>query len=114
MPRDFKQYLEDILESAQKIETRVAALTFEQFQGDAMLTESVLYNLLIIGEATKKLPEEITARDTEIEWRRIAGLRDIIAHEYFGVDLAIIWDAIQKNLPGLRETVAIILAEETE
>jgi uncharacterized protein with HEPN domain len=82
--------LEDILKSARKIETRVQGLSFEQFQADETLSESVLYNLFIIGEAVKNLSPELREQHSQVEWRKIAGLRDIIGHAYFDVDLAII------------------------
>jgi uncharacterized protein with HEPN domain len=66
-----------------------------------MRIDAVIRNLEIIGEATKMIPESIRVRYPSVEWKKIAGLRDILAHHYFEVDLDIIWDIVQNKLPGL-------------
>jgi len=69
-------------------------------------------NLTIIGEAVKNLPNELRARYPDVEWRKIAGLRDIVVHEYFGIDEDILWDLIQNKIPNLLKSVEQILAAE--
>lgn len=112
MSRDYKLYLEDILEAVDKIERYLEGFSLQEFVVDDLRIDAVLRNLEIIGEAAKCLPVKIKDEHPAIEWRKIAGLRDIVIHEYFGVDLDIIWDAIQNNLPGLRQTVSKILAKD--
>ncbi|MBM4324677.1 MAG: DUF86 domain-containing protein [Deltaproteobacteria bacterium] len=73
--------------------------------------DAVVRNLEIIGEAIKKLPEDIRLKYPEVEWKKIAGLRDILIHEYFGVDHEIIWDIIQNKLPLLKEQIRQMLGE---
>jgi len=112
MPRDYRLYLEDILRAAQSIEEYLLGVhSFDNFCADKMRVDAVLRNLEIIGEASKRVPSEIKEKYPAVEWRKIAGLRDIVAHEYFGVDLEIVWDVVQNRLPGLRSLVSQILEE---
>src|SRR5207249_5621893 len=101
MPRDFEVYLEDILQAIAKTRSYVAGLTRESFAQDSMGIDAVNRNLEIIGEAAKMIPESIRAEYPNIEWKKIAGLRDILAHHYFEVDLDIVWDILQNKLPTL-------------
>ena len=102
MPRDYRLYLQDILDASQKIEDYTADYGLESFKADSKTLDAVIRNLEIIGEAAKRIPEDVRRRLTEIDWKRIAGLRDILAHAYFGVDPEIIWDIIKSEMPALR------------
>jgi uncharacterized protein with HEPN domain len=101
MPRDFEVYIEDITQAIAKIQRYTAGLTRESFAQDAMRIDAVIRNLEIVGEATKMIPESVRARYPSVEWKKIAGLRDILAHHYFEVDLEIIRDVLQNKLPAL-------------
>ena len=101
MPRDFEVYLEDILQAISKIRNYTAGVTRKSFAQDSMRIDAVVRNLEIIGEAAKMVPESIRAEYPNIEWKKIAGLRDILAHHYFEVDLDIVWDVVQNKLSTL-------------
>ena len=105
MSRDYKVYLDDILNAIDKIAEFTAGLSRKQFADDAKTCDAVIRNLEVIGEAAKKIPESVRAKSHEIEWKKVAGLRDILIHEYFAVDAGIVWDVVQNKLPELREIV---------
>lgn len=111
MPRDYKVYLEDILEAISKISRYTVGQSQEAFSGDERTLDAVVRNLEIIGEAIKKAPGEIRSKHPEVEWKRIAGLRDILIHEYFGIDVDTIWDIVQNKLPVLEKQINQILSE---
>lgn len=105
MPRDSKVYLEDIAQAIEKIFTYTSKLTLKKFSKDPKTIDAVVRNLEIIGEAVKKLPHDIRSKHPDVDWKKIAGLRDILAHEYFGIDVEIIWDIIEHKLPPLLKRV---------
>lgn len=86
-------------------------MSYREFVANELVQDVVVRNLEIIGEASKKIPEEIKSKYSDIEWRKMAGLRDILIHEYFGVDLEILWDIIKNKLPELGEGVSKILSD---
>ena len=111
MCRDYNVYLEDILSAIAKVASFTAGMSREQFAEDAKTFDAVVRNLEIIGEAAKRLPEEIRSRSPQIEWRKVAGLRDILIHKYSAIDVDIIWDVVQNKLPTLRQQVREILEQ---
>lgn len=111
MSRNIILYLDDILTSIGKIERYTANLTQASFAADERTFDAVAYNLQMIGEAVKNIPDDLRACYPQIEWRKIAGLRDILAHAYFSVDDEIIWDIVQTKLTGLRECITMMKAD---
>jgi uncharacterized protein with HEPN domain len=111
MPRDSRVYLEDILEATRKITTYTGSLSKAAFLEDEKTIDAVVRNLEVIGEAVKKLPEDLRARHPALEWKKMAGLRDILIHEYFGLDAEIVWDIIQNKVPALDRVVRTMLNE---
>ena len=105
MRRDHELYLEDIKEAVRKIINFTDGLSFEEFLKDEKCTDAVIRNLEVIGEAAKNIPPEIKNGYPGVEWRKISDLRNLIAHEYFGIDYEIIWDIVQNKLPDLREII---------
>ena len=101
MSRNWLLYLDDLIASAEKIGRLVQGRTLEQFVADEAAFDAVLFNLQVIGEAVKRLPDDARASLSEIHRRAPARLRDLIAHHYFALDPDIIWGAINLHVPAL-------------
>jgi uncharacterized protein with HEPN domain len=108
MSKDPRVYLAHILECTQKIE-RFTAEGRERFFQDAMVQDAVLRNFEVIGEAAKRLDDAYRAAHPEVPWRALAGLRDVLIHQYEGVDLEKVWAIVERELPGLCEAIAGLL-----
>ena len=108
-PRQWRLRVEDILDAIAKIERYVEGLTFEQFHTDDKTVDAVVRNLEIIGEAVRHLSASQEGLPSETPWADIAGMRNILIHEYFGVDLNIIWHTIVEDLPKLKAQVQGLL-----
>ena len=97
--RDWQLRVQDILQAAQDIEDFTAGMTFEEFESNKMVVQSVLYNFVIIGEASNNIPDEIKMRETSIPWRMMGDMRNVMAHEYFQVSLRVVWQTVHRSLP---------------
>jgi len=103
MPRDHRLYLDDILEAIGNIQEYIKGMDYGEFAQDKKTRDAVVRNLEVIGEAAGRLPESLRSAAPEIEWRKIMSLRNIFAHEYFGVSLPVVWDVVKNKLQP-RET----------
>jgi len=104
-----KLLLEDIIESAEKILQYTKGISFEEFSKDNKTVDAVIRNFEIIGEASNLLPDEIKDKYSEIDWHRMRGFRNRIVHDYFGVDLQIIWKIIFDQIPDLITEITKII-----
>jgi uncharacterized protein with HEPN domain len=107
--KDVKVFIEHILESILLIETYTAEISKEEFLKSRQIQDAVMRRLEIIGEATKNIPEDFRKEHPDIPWREIAGMRDILIHEYFGVDLELTWTTVKENLPNLKQKLSRII-----
>ena len=109
MSCDWVLYLDDLIASAEKIERYLRNVKADSFTTNEVLFDAVLFNIQVIGEAVKQLPADVRAGAPDVEWQKIAGLRDILIHAYFGVDLDIVWDVVVSKLPDLERRVGALL-----
>ena len=100
--------LNDIRESIDRIEQYTEGMSLEDFSKDRKSIDAVARNLEIMGEGANRLPDEFKESHSDVEWHKIVGLRHRIVHEYFGVDLQIIWRILRKDLPELRRSLSRI------
>jgi uncharacterized protein with HEPN domain len=103
MPRELNHLIQDILESSEKISRYISNVKYDDFIVDDIRVDAVIRNLEIIGEAIKNIPDEFKKDYPQIEWKKIARLRDILIHIYFGVDLQILWEIITAKIPELKD-----------
>lgn len=112
LPREWKLRIEDILEAIAKIQHYVHDMTFEAFRSDNKTMDAVARNFEILGEAARHVPTDVQARYPQIRWAAMRAMRNMVAHVYFRTDPAIIWDAIQQDLPPLIPLLQEILEKE--
>jgi uncharacterized protein with HEPN domain len=99
--RSAKERIQDILKAIYSIQERTASMSFDRFSQDETIVKAVLYYLIVIGEAAINIPADLQALAPELPWRLMSDMRNIMAHEYFQVNLRITWSTIQNNLPPL-------------
>ena len=103
--RDPLLYLDDIIEACQKIQTYVEKAESDDFTENKMIVDAVIRNLEVIGEAVGNIPVPIRQKSSLVDWKRIKALRNVLAHEYFGVDLEIIADLVNNKVPELEKDI---------
>jgi uncharacterized protein with HEPN domain len=111
MPRNHKAYLADILDAIDRIEKMTAGMEFGKFSKDSIVQDAVVKNLLVIGEAVKNIPGKMKACFDGVEWKKIAGLRDVLIHAYFNIDNRILWDIVKNKLEPLGKAVTEMMAQ---
>jgi len=111
MQREPKVFLQDILAAAEKIEKYTKGLSYDDFLNKDLVSDAVIKNILVIVEATKNIPNEIRETHPHIEWRKMAGMRDMMIHGYFSINYRIVWDVVQNKIPKLKQHVEQLLSD---
>ena len=109
MPTSATDLLRHIRDEAQFLEGIARNLTLERFIDDEVLKRAAVRSIEVIGEATKKISDDFRAQHPQVEWKKMAGMRDRLIHDYFGVDYVIVFDVLQNKIPPLRSAVEQIL-----
>ena len=106
MKRDYRDYLSDIATSIKDIEDFTRGLTYRKFSKDKKTINAVVRSIEIIGEATKNIPASLRNKYSSIPWKKMAGMRDKLIHEYFGIDIKILWTVAKKDIAVLKKLLA--------
>lgn len=103
--RDWGIFIDDILGSIEKIERYTEGKTFEAFSRNEIVIDAIVRNFEIIGEAARNIPEEIKGKYPFVEWKEMVGFRNVLIHDYFGIEVESVWDTVQNNIPILKKHV---------
>jgi len=109
MKRDYRVYIDDILEAIKRIEEYTDELTFDKFTQDIKTIDAVIRNFEIIGEAAKHVTEKVREEYPNVPWKNMAGMRDKLIHEYLGVKLEAVWETVKKRLPEVKPLIEEVL-----
>ena len=109
--RDISLYLQDIIEAMQAIEKFVEGMNFDEFVSDDKTASAVIRKFEIVGEAAKRVPEEVRVRYPQIPWKDMSGMRDRLIHLYFGVKYELVWQTIKDVIPAVKPLIKRMLEE---
>lgn len=111
MKRKYGDYIEDIIDSMKKAQKFIKGITYQQFTKDEKTIYAVIRAVEVIGEAAKNIPYPLQKKYPDVPWKDMAGMRDKLIHEYFGIRLDIVWNTVNKELPALRDKFVKILKD---
>jgi uncharacterized protein with HEPN domain len=112
--RDYRDYLHDILNAIVDIESFIKNMNYDEFLNDRKTINAVIRSIEVIGEAAKKIPESMRKKTPLIPWKKMAGMRDKMIHEYFGIDYQIVWKTAIAVLPGLKDKITELIDQENK
>lgn len=107
--RIIEDYLADILNAVEEAEEFTRGMSYEVFAAHRKTVNAVIRSLEVLGEATKRIPDDFRSKHPEIPWSKMCGMRDVLIHDYMGVDLMTVWKAVQERLPELKPLLAQLL-----
>lgn len=99
--RDLRDYINDLVEACEDILAFTKGMSYSDFADDKKTVNAVIRSLEVIGEATKKLPTSLKDSHPDVPWKQMAGMRDKLIHEYFGIDQQMVWQAVEKHIPEI-------------
>jgi uncharacterized protein with HEPN domain len=105
MSRNWRLYLDDMIECCFDIQNFTAGIWFELFDETRVIRNATLRSLEVLGEAAKHIPPEVREQISDVEWSRIIGMRNVLAHDYSGVSMKIVWDVVQNKIPELERNL---------
>jgi len=108
--RDDGERLLDIQEAIERIQ-KYAERGREAFERDELIQTWILHNLQILGEAARAISADFKQQHPEVSWQQIAGMRNILVHDYFGIDVSIVWEVVERDLPILKQQVLVMLGQ---
>jgi uncharacterized protein with HEPN domain len=113
-PRQWRLFVADIVEAVAAIDDYTAGLTQEEFFGDRLRLDAVIKNLAVIGEAAGRVPADITETNPQIPWSRLRSMRNVVVHEYFGIDHEVLWGTVTDDLKPLVPLLTALLAQQSD
>ena len=108
MKRDFRDYVADIIKSIESLESFTKGMSYEEFVRDEKTVWAVIRGIEIIGEAVKSLPDDLKEKHPDIPWREMTAMRNKLIHEYFGVDVKVLWLTVQQDIPSVKPQLSEI------
>jgi uncharacterized protein with HEPN domain len=111
--REYRDYLQDIYDAVNDVATFIEGMTYQDFLKDKKTINAVIRSIEVIGEASKQLPKAVRDKNPSIPWKKISGMKNKVIHEYFGVDIEIVWKTAKKQIPALKKNIFDLLKHES-
>lgn len=112
--REIGDYLDDILTAVADVEVFIGDINYDTFVLDKKTVNAVIRSLEVLGEATKRIPTSFRQKHPEIPWNKMAGMRDVLIHDYMGVDLKTVWKVAQERLPELKSLLEKLISDKRD